>query len=433
MSEQLYRKTNVYKYTNCWKNVQFNGLDSTFFEGEYVWSDGSNTYYSNGSEHYVLDKSTRTWLPKLWNNPDVAESLSGANVWHFKGETYYSLDFSNNYKLNTSTGDWERVTWSSPSNISSFAGAYIWSDGDNAYFSKNAIQYVLDTNTNSWIQKTWNGMSSFSGDDVWFDDGHIYWNDYILDKATATWSQVTWNGLSRFSGKGIWHAGNDLYYSYGNYSNQYVYNRSLEKWVAIEEWQVLPDSEHPYGTTLGSFSASSIWTDGENIYNRAYHILEAIYNYEPATIHTSMKVKDRGGIWYPVKGISVRTHGGSEAAAIKLDTKVPCLTANGDVVIMYDADGNILAHKSDIGNVAAVTRFAMYEIRNIYTGETCPFDTSDVSAEQVSSIYVDGEGYLAYNDADDTEGENPRQMLEWSSLNEAMIDFASIAGYPRYS
>ena len=148
-------------------------------------------------------------------------------------------------------------------------------------------------------------------------------------------------------------------------------------------------------------------------------------------------VKDpsQEGGWSEVSGVSVKTHGGSApvAAAVKLDTKIPCLTANGDVVILYDADGNILAHKSDIGNVAALTRFAMYEIRNIYISETCPFNTSDVNAEQVSSIYIDGDGYLAYNDADDTEGENPRQMLEWNSLNEATIDFASIAGYPRYS
>ena len=155
--------------------------------------------------------------------------------------------------------------------------------------------------------------------------------------------------------------------------------------------------------------------------------------YEPVTIPESMKVKDSGGIWHPVKGISVRTHGGSGPAEVKLDTEVPCLTANGDVVIMYDSEGNILAHKSDIGNVAAITRFAMYEIRNIYLGETCPFDTSDVNAEQVSRIYIDGDGYLSYNDVDDTEGENPRQILEWNNLNEATIDFASIAGYPRYS
>lgn len=151
----------------------------------------------------------------------------------------------------------------------------------------------------------------------------------------------------------------------------------------------------------------------------------------------AMYVKDPGheGGWSEVSGVSVRTHGGATpvAAAVKLDTKVPCLTASGDVVIMYDSEGNILAHKSDIENVAALTRFAMYELRNIYIGETCLFDTSDVDAEQVSSIYVDGDGYLAYNDVDDPTGENPRQMLEWDSLNEATIDFASIAGYPRYT
>lgn len=120
-------------------------------------------------------------------------------------------------------------------------------------------------------------------------------------------------------------------------------------------------------------------------------------------------------------------------AAVKLDTQIPCLNASGDVVIMYDSDGNILEHKSDIGSVAALTWFAMYELRNLYLGETCPFNTSDVNAEQVSSIYIDGDGYLAYNDVDDPTGENPRTLLEWNSLSETTIDFASIAGYPRYT
>lgn len=120
-------------------------------------------------------------------------------------------------------------------------------------------------------------------------------------------------------------------------------------------------------------------------------------------------------------------------AAVKLDTQIPCLTANGDVVIMYDSDGNILAHKSDIGNIAALTWFAMYEIKNLYIEETCPFDTDTISTEQVSSIYIDGDGYLAYNDVGDPTGENPRQMLEWNSLNETTLDFSAIAGYPRYS
>lgn len=325
----------------------------------------------------------------------------------------------------TITDTWEPKTWNG---LSSLYGNEVWTDGTDTYYSGGSNHYVLDKLTNTWSQKTWNGLTSFRGENVWTDGTDIYYssssNQYVLDKATSTWSQKTWSGRTSFDGRYIWTDGTDVYYSSNANSYQYVLDKSTSTW-SQKTWN---------GFT--SFSGDSIYTDGMDIYcNDGSDQYKLIAIYEPVTIPENIKVKDSQGIWHTVKGVSVKTHGGVApvAAAVKLDTKVPCLTANGDVVIMYDSEGNILAHKSDIENVAALTRFAMYEIRNIYIGETCPFDTSDVNAEQVSRIYVDGDGYLSYNDVDDTEGENPRQMLEWNSLNEATMDLASIAGYPRYT
>lgn len=420
MSEQLYRKIVT---DDSWSVKTWSGYTNIY--GHTVWSDGDNIYcfQGSGASHYIFNKITGEWDAKTWNNFSPSNS---AAIWS-DGNSIYYLANGSSYVLNKSTSTWEAKTWYDLNVPHNPNAMHIWSDGNNIYYSDGSyIQYVLNKATSTWSVKTWDGFSNIKGEYVWSDGDNIYYSydsdQYIYDKATGTWSSYTWNGFTPTYSTYIWSDGDTIYYSDG--TNHYMLNKETNTWSA-KTWNVLT-----------SFDGSMIWSDGENVYysygNNQY-VLDKIIEYEPVTIPISMKVKDRGGIWYPVKGISVRTHGGSEATAVKLDTKVPCLTANGDVVIMYDSDGNILAHKSDIGNVAALTRFAMYEIRNIYTGETCPFDTSDVSAEQVSSIYVDGEGYLAYNDADDTEGENPYQMLEWSSLNEATIDFASIAGYPRYS
>ena len=416
MSEQLYRKIVI---TDTWSQKTWNGFVPD--EAHIIWTDGTDIYYSNNNAHYKLDKATSTWSTKTWNG---LTRFYGSDIWTDGIDMFISSGSSRQYKLNKATSTWEQKTWNDFTDI---YASNIWTDGTDTYYSNGNEQYKLNKATSTWEQFTWNGLTSFNGNRIWTDGTDVYYSDgsnqQVLNKSTGTWSQKTWNGLTSFSRNFIWTDGTDVYYSSG--TDQYMLDKSTSTW-SQKTWN-----------GLTSFSSRDyIWTDGTSVYyskGSDQYILDIVIDYEPVTIPESIKVKDSQGTWHTVKGVSVRTHGVSGAAAVKLDTKVPCFTANGDVVIMYDSDGNILAHKSDIENVAALTRFAMYELRNIYLGETCPFDTDTISAEQVSRIYVDGNGYLAYNDVDDTEGENPRQMLEWNNLNEATIDISSIAGYPRYT
>lgn len=39
--------------TKEWIQKVWNGLD--YFEGQYIWTDGTNIYYSNGNTQYVLN------------------------------------------------------------------------------------------------------------------------------------------------------------------------------------------------------------------------------------------------------------------------------------------------------------------------------------------------------------------------------------------
>ena len=205
------------KSTNTWNVKTWNGFSN--FYVNCVWTDGTNIYYSNGSSQYVLDKSTNTWNVKTWNGYSY---ISGNNVWTDGTNIYYSYGTSKQYVLDKSTNTWNKKTWNG---ISDFYGEGVWTDGTNIYYSNGSSQYVLDKSTNTWNVKTWNGFSAMVCENVWTDGENIYYSNgsfqYVLDKSTNTWNKKTWNGLSNFYGKGVWTDGTNIYYSNG--SNQYVF------------------------------------------------------------------------------------------------------------------------------------------------------------------------------------------------------------------
>jgi len=77
----------------AWVPKIWNGLRS--FYGNYIWSDGTNIYYSYYNDQYVLDKSTSTWIPKTWNGLII---FDGQYIWTGGTNIYYSYN-GNNYIL----------------------------------------------------------------------------------------------------------------------------------------------------------------------------------------------------------------------------------------------------------------------------------------------------------------------------------------------
>ena len=186
----------------------------TSFYGNYIWSDGTHIYYSNGTTQYILNGDI--WETKTWNG---LTSFHGDYIWSDGTDIYYSYS-SDQYILNGDT--WEPKTWNG---LTSFSGAYIWSDGTNIYYSYSSNQYVLNGDT--WESKSWNGLASLTGDQIWSDGTNIYYsnssNQYVLNG--DTWEPKTWNGLTSFSGAYIWSDGTDIYYSLNNI--QYVLNGTI--------------------------------------------------------------------------------------------------------------------------------------------------------------------------------------------------------------
>ena len=229
----------------------WNGL--TDFDGNSVWTDGQDYYYSWGANQYILNKQTKEWEECEWN----IQVLYGDSVWQFKGNVYYSR-FDEQYKLNRQTKEWEEVKWNSSIDTDHFTADYIWTDGTDLFFSCNTEQYVLNIETYTWEEIEWNipDNAYFQGDRVWTDGVNIYFSNgtsqYQLNKETHTWSEKSFIGLGNFHGYNVWTDGENIYYSNGSY--QYQLDKATSTWTE-KIW-----------TGLTSFSGNNIWTDGVNTY-----------------------------------------------------------------------------------------------------------------------------------------------------------------------
>ena len=137
-----FNSTKTVSSDKVWSAKTWSGLSS--FNGNKVWTDGTNIYYSSGTTHYVLDKSTSTWSSKSWNG---LNSFAGDYIWTDGDNIYYSGGTSSDqYVLDKSTSTWSKKTWSG---LTSFDGIYIWTDGTNIYYSNSSNQYVLTSNPNA--------------------------------------------------------------------------------------------------------------------------------------------------------------------------------------------------------------------------------------------------------------------------------------------
>lgn len=203
------------KSTNSWDVIEWN----ISFTAYGIWTDGTNVYFSSGTNHYLLDKENRTWSPKVWEG--LAE-FYGAYIWTDGTNIYHMNQYGVTHKLNVDTSTWEEKIWKSvPSNKVYFYGGHVWTDGTNIYVSADSTQYVLDVETDSWVAKTWEGLSYSSSylrvDYVWSDGVNVYAdrngsasNVYTLNKETGIWES---GGISIGYPDYLWTDGTNIYWT----------------------------------------------------------------------------------------------------------------------------------------------------------------------------------------------------------------------------
>jgi hypothetical protein len=65
------------QFGHTWSTKTWTGFTS--FQGNYIWTDGENIYYSNNTDQYVLDKSTSKSLQPRANQDTVCNMVSDAS------------------------------------------------------------------------------------------------------------------------------------------------------------------------------------------------------------------------------------------------------------------------------------------------------------------------------------------------------------------
>lgn len=274
-----------YEYIPKYTDLTFENKEWTKtlkFNGEDVWYDGDNIYYStrqNDLENYQFNKSTNKWEPISWQGQN---NFDGSGIWTDGDNIYYSYI----YVLNKNTSTWELVQFEG---LTQFNYDYIWTDGDNVYYSDDGeeAQYILDKATRTWTEITWN--IEINGACIWTDGNNIYYSDdtnqYMLNKSTSTWESISWN--IDFYGTSIWTDGNNIYLS--SHTMQYVLTDSINRIWTPKTWE-----------GFQPIYSNFIWTDGTNTYysqQDKQYILDKTYSRWSEITWTVLVQFDGKKIW----------------------------------------------------------------------------------------------------------------------------------------
>ena len=213
---------------------------------ELTTTEYNNLPMSDKKNPLKLYFTTKGSVAKDWDGG--YEQINVSDIWTDGTNTYYSWG-SRQYKLNGI--NWEPMTWTG---LTNFDGEYIWSDGTNIYYSYEENQYKLNGTT--WESMTWTGLTSFRGDYIFAKGSDVYYianTSYKLNG--TTWETITWTSTYYPSdASSLWTDGTNIYDS----SNSFQYKLNGTAWESMT-W-----------TGLTSFSGDNIWTDGTEIYYSSY-------------------------------------------------------------------------------------------------------------------------------------------------------------------
>ena len=186
------------------------------------------------------------------------------------------------------------LTTPTNSNGKQFYGRYIWTDGDNIYFSRSTIHYILDKENSIWAMKIWfNTGVSWYGYDVWTDGENTYLSNntshYIFNKTKDTWESIIWYGIDSFYGQDVWRHGEDIYCSNGTAT--YRLDKASRTWIT---------------TTGGGVYGRYIWTLNDEVY---ISYVDGSTTYNKKLTNSGWVTQSWNG-YYPQTGEDVYTYNG---------------------------------------------------------------------------------------------------------------------------
>lgn len=235
---------------------------------QYIWTDGFDYYYDDGTDHYKWDKATKVWKQNTWYNTsgNVIGSFYGDRVWKCEGNIYYDDDYVLNKNTmrwaseNASNGyapswikqfgddnygyysngythkirrseSWKTINWTLNNETVAMESRDFWTDGKNLYYS-NAVHYKLIYNEYNVNEGTveianWTGLGNFQGRDVYHINGETYCGTYKLNTSTNTWEA---SNIGSANGRYVREVDNNYYYGISSsdmYKLDYLYNSTV--------------------------------------------------------------------------------------------------------------------------------------------------------------------------------------------------------------
>lgn len=151
---------------------------------------------------------------------------------------------------------WNPIDWGLAYGI---AGFQVWYYDGHVYYNGGIRSLEFNKATKTWFEKTWVGLnftSSDSASDIWTDGTNMYYSysnkQLVLNSSTMEWTTKTWNGYTPYYGRNTWIDNGHVYYSSG--SNQYELDLATSTWTPVT-WSGF---SNPAG--------NSVWHDGEHTY-----------------------------------------------------------------------------------------------------------------------------------------------------------------------
>jgi len=287
--------SDIFDYKNPIEWKEFTLSKDLTDVAKHTWTYKSNTYYSNGTNQYLLKGNK--WVKKEWKfvDPDnesrvFSNELNGENVWTSGIYAFY-FDGTNQFVLSNDGVTWEIDKYLRGGQVPSvnFYGKNIWTDSSHAYYTNTDPSnghigyYVFGTNGDYWTAITWENITDLNPDYIWSDNGNIYYTydgtdsgvlasvgNYKFNTSTQKWEVSPFTGLTGINGKQVWTDGQNTYYSNGD--KQYVLRGS--EWI-VKDWDKSPSQ-----------------MKGEFVWNGDNYVAYSDGNKDYKLIENSFEIKD---------------------------------------------------------------------------------------------------------------------------------------------
>lgn len=228
-------------YAPRWVSVSNSEAPTGVVYRNFIWSNGVDTYYSNGTTHKKLTANTNSVVVTFTNTTFSGgiSSFNGRDVWT-DGTFYYVVGSSSNqFRLNQGSTSWTDIGSTSAyvsvnGSKTAINGYGVFNLLGNTYYFNGSNVYILKSVSDRLNGKNFEILSSHYRDPeyIWTDGYDLYYSNLntqeIFNPTDGTWSSFDWTfgGIGRnypFYGYDVFIYNDLIYTKYNNGSSNLLF------------------------------------------------------------------------------------------------------------------------------------------------------------------------------------------------------------------